>query len=109
MCVCVCVRASLWWVTEALITTKVQKLIYIICPSFHIEEGIIRQQHTRIYKKLNSMVWVREGTEPTERPPRVGEAIANLRGKRVPRGQRDGSLRPYSLDFLDRSRYFSIK
>jgi hypothetical protein len=27
----------------------------------------------------------------------------------VPRGQRDGSLRPYSLGFLDRSRYFSIK
>jgi hypothetical protein len=27
----------------------------------------------------------------------------------VPRGQRDGSLRPYILGFLDRSRYFSIK
>jgi hypothetical protein len=27
----------------------------------------------------------------------------------VPRGQRDGSLRPYSLGFLDRNRYFSIK
>jgi hypothetical protein len=28
--------------------------------------------------KLNSMVWVREGTIPTERPPLVGEVIANL-------------------------------
>jgi hypothetical protein len=43
------------------------------------------------------MVWVRERTIPTERPPLVGEAIANFCGQRVPHGQRDGSLRPYSL------------
>jgi hypothetical protein len=55
------------------------------------------------------MVWVHERTIPTERPPLVGEAIANLCEWRVPRGQRAGSLRPYSLGFLDRSRYFSIK
>jgi hypothetical protein len=30
--------------------------------------------------KLNSMVWVRERTIPTERPPLVGEAIANFCG-----------------------------
>jgi hypothetical protein len=42
------------------------------------------------------MVWVRERTIPTERPPLVGEVIANFFGWRVPRGQRDGSLRPYS-------------
>jgi hypothetical protein len=42
------------------------------------------------------MVWVRERTIPTERPPLVGEVIANYCGYRVPRGQRDGSLRPYS-------------
>jgi hypothetical protein len=42
------------------------------------------------------MVWVRERTIPTERPPFVGEVIANFCGWRVPRGQRDGSLRPYS-------------
>jgi hypothetical protein len=47
--------------------------------------------------KLNSMVWVRERTIPTERQPIAGEVIANFCGKRVPRGQRDGSLRPYSL------------
>jgi hypothetical protein len=45
---------------------------------------------------LNSMVWVRERTIPTERPPLVGEVSANVYGARVPRGQRDGSLRPYS-------------
>jgi hypothetical protein len=28
--------------------------------------------------KLNSMVWVREWTIPTERPPPVGEVIANF-------------------------------
>jgi hypothetical protein len=46
-------------------------------------------------KKLNSMVWVRERTIPTERQQLVGEVIANFCG-RVPRSQRDGSLRPYS-------------
>jgi hypothetical protein len=30
--------------------------------------------------KLNFMVWVRERTIPTERPPLVGEVIANLCG-----------------------------
>jgi hypothetical protein len=46
--------------------------------------------------KLNSMVWVRERTIPTERPPLVSEVIAHFCGERVPRGQSDGSLRPYS-------------
>jgi hypothetical protein len=32
----------------------------------------------------------------TERPPLVGEVSANFCGYRVPRGQRDGFLRPYS-------------
>jgi hypothetical protein len=58
--------------------------------------------------KLNSMVWVRERTTQTERPPLVGEVIANFCGQRVPRGQRDGS-HGRILGFLDRSRYFSIK
>jgi hypothetical protein len=31
-------------------------------------------------KQTNSMVWVRERTRPTERPPLVGEAIANFWG-----------------------------
>jgi hypothetical protein len=30
--------------------------------------------------KLNSMVWARERTIPTERPPLVGEVIANFCG-----------------------------
>jgi hypothetical protein len=47
-------------------------------------------------KQTNSMVWVRERTTPTERPPLVGEVIANFCGERVPRGQRNGSLRPCS-------------
>jgi hypothetical protein len=45
---------------------------------------------------LNSMVWDRERTIPTERPPLVGEVIVNFCGSRMPRGQRDGSLRPCS-------------
>jgi hypothetical protein len=38
----------------------------------------------------------RERTIPTERPPFVGEVSANLCGHRMSRGQRDGSLWPYS-------------
>jgi hypothetical protein len=45
--------------------------------------------------KTNSMVSVHERTLPTERPPLVGEVTANFCGQSVPRGQRDGSLRPY--------------
>jgi hypothetical protein len=50
----------------------------------------------RNWIKLNSMVWVLERTIPTDRPPLVGEVIANFCGYRLPRGQRDASLRPYS-------------
>jgi hypothetical protein len=42
----------------------------------------------------------------TERPPHVGEVIANYCGERVPRGQRDGSLRPHSR--LSRRTPFAI-
>jgi hypothetical protein len=34
----------------------------------------------KLKTKLNSMVWVRERTIPTELPPLVGEVIANLCG-----------------------------
>jgi hypothetical protein len=34
----------------------------------------------KLKKKLNSMIWVRERTIPTERPPLVGEVISNLCG-----------------------------
>jgi hypothetical protein len=46
--------------------------------------------------KLNFVAWVRERTIPTERPPLVGEVSYNFCGWRVPHGQRDGSLLPYS-------------
>jgi hypothetical protein len=46
--------------------------------------------------KLNSVAWVRERTIPTERPPLVGQVNANFCGKRVSRGQLDGSLQQYS-------------
>jgi hypothetical protein len=42
------------------------------------------------------MALVRKRTIPTERPPVVGEVSANFSGLWVSRGQRDGSLRPYS-------------
>jgi CBS-domain-containing membrane protein len=54
------------------------------------------------------MVWVRERTIPTERPPLLGEAIAKIADK----GRHVVSVTDPSgriLGFLDRSRYFSIK
>jgi hypothetical protein len=54
------------------------------------------------------MVWVRERTTPIERPPLVGEVIANfsVRGCHVV-----SVTDPYDsiLGFLDKARYFSIK
>jgi hypothetical protein len=41
----------------------------------------------------NSVALVRKRIIPTERPPLVGEVSANFCGWRVPRCQRDGSLR----------------
>jgi hypothetical protein len=55
------------------------------------------------------MVWVRERTIPTERPPLVGEVIANFFADR---GCHVVSVTdPYGriLGFLDRSRYFSYQ
>jgi hypothetical protein len=48
-----------------------------------------------LLSNLHSRAWVREWTKSTERPPLVGEVSANFCGLRVPRGQRDRSLRPY--------------
>jgi hypothetical protein len=45
----------------------------------------------------NSVALVRERTIPTERPPLVGEVSANFADNGMSRGQRGGSLRPYSL------------
>jgi hypothetical protein len=45
---------------------------------------------------LNSVVWVREWTIPSKRPPLVGKVRGQLLRIKMPRGQRDGSLRPYS-------------
>jgi hypothetical protein len=39
---------------------------------------------------------VRQRSVPTEPPPHFGDIGAHFRVSRVPRGQRDGSLRPYS-------------
>jgi hypothetical protein len=46
--------------------------------------------------KKNSVVWVREWTILTEWSPLVGELSVNFCGYRVPCGQRDWSLQPYS-------------
>jgi hypothetical protein len=47
-------------------------------------------------RKSNSVACVHDRTIQIERPPLIGEVSANFCGWRVPRGQRDGSLRPYS-------------
>jgi hypothetical protein len=48
------------------------------------------------YLLTYSMALLRKRTILTERPSLVGEVSANFCGERVPRGQRDRSLRPYS-------------
>jgi hypothetical protein len=48
------------------------------------------------YLLTYSVPLVRKRTIPIERPPLVGEVSANFCGYGVPRGQRDGSLLPYS-------------
>jgi hypothetical protein len=40
--------------------------------------GAITASNNHCNKQTNSMVWVRERTIPTERPPLVGEVIANF-------------------------------
>jgi hypothetical protein len=37
-------------------------------------------EHLQIPNKTNSVVWVRERTIPTERPPLVGEVSSNVCG-----------------------------
>jgi hypothetical protein len=63
----------------------------------------MKQKHIK-----NSMVWVRERTIPTERPPLVGETIASFADR-----ERHVVIvmDPYGriFDFLDSSRYFSMK
>jgi hypothetical protein len=69
---------------------------------------ILQHVISDIKKKINSMVWVRELTIPTERPPLVGEVIANFCGREC---HVVSVTDPYGriIGFLDRSRYFSIK
>jgi hypothetical protein len=68
------------------------------------QETYLAQTHFRktetTRSKKSYVASVRERTIPTEWPPLVGEVSANFCGYRVPRGQREGSLRPY-LGFLD--------
>jgi hypothetical protein len=47
-------------------------------------------------KRKNCVAWICERTIPTKRTSLVDEVSANFCGYRVPCGQRDGSLRPYS-------------
>jgi hypothetical protein len=44
----------------------------------HVNKIVLPQESLKL--KLNSMVWVRERTTPTERPQFVGEVIANYCG-----------------------------
>jgi hypothetical protein len=69
----------------------------------------LKYNTTNKTNKTNSMVLARERTIPTERPPLVGEVIANFF---VDKGCHVVSVTdPYGriLDFLDRSHYFCIK
>jgi hypothetical protein len=54
-------------------------LATLINSSIHLY-NLISAFLNKTNKKTNSMVWVRERTIPTERPPLVGEVLANLCG-----------------------------
>jgi hypothetical protein len=64
------------------IHTSVSLALLLLESVWHVQ--ISGQCHAYVYchhkKKLNSMVWVHERTIPTERPPLVGEVIANFCG-----------------------------
>jgi hypothetical protein len=66
-------------------------------PSAYQVTGILQASGTAVHVFIqNSVAWFRERTIPTDRPPVVGELSANFCRKRMPGGQCDGSLRPYS-------------
>jgi hypothetical protein len=64
-------------------------LLSLFWPYFYRCEGSVPEI------TWNSVAWVREWTVPTKLSSLVCEVSANFCGYRVPRGKRDGSLRPY--------------
>jgi hypothetical protein len=53
----------------------------VLGASVLVKSGLENREYgRRKHKQTNSMVWVRERTIPTERPPLVGEVIANFCG-----------------------------
>jgi hypothetical protein len=84
VCVCVCVYIDIWDTWNANICN---------CCLWHspICSGTVVSFTLILSIKLNCVVWVR-----TERQPLFGEVSTNFWGQSVPRGQRDGSLQPYS-------------
>jgi hypothetical protein len=77
------------WGKNVLIWAQLTELVHIsgqehqpkhtICKATTIQT-ISESYITMKKRKLNSMVWVRERTIPTKRPPLVGEVIANFCG-----------------------------
>jgi hypothetical protein len=85
---------------------------YIV--SVHITRIKMREtENSKLFifqlRKENSMVWGHERTIPTERPPLVGEVIANFFVDRWCHVVSVTDSYGRILSFLDRSRYFSIK
>jgi hypothetical protein len=76
-------RGSVFW-NEYIIIVIIIITVYLNskCVFTRWQCYCIKPQHTKIHtqKKTNSMVWVRERTIPTERPPLLGEVIANFCG-----------------------------
>jgi hypothetical protein len=93
-------------------TSQVKYLLTVpSLPAAHIALYLVLRpagSSVRKLKAINSMVWVRERTIPTEWPPLVGEWLPTFadRGCHVVSVT---DLYGRILGFLDRSRYFSIK
>jgi hypothetical protein len=72
--------------------------VALVCDILQLQScrDIILSDLCLVHKKKNSMVWVRERTIPTERPPLVGEVIANFLRIEGATWSASRILRPYS-------------
>jgi hypothetical protein len=93
----------LLWGLDALtlgIRTLTRMDMFLFCPEcgpLCVLHDPISKGHLRVWRYViqSYVVWICERTIPAERPPLVGEVSVNFCGYKVPRGQRDGYLRPY--------------
>jgi hypothetical protein len=93
-----CVFRAKYSVTQAVVLLIPQSLFPIFTGPYYGSSTRCRPHSpSYLWSVLKKKVaWRRDRTIQTDGPPLVGEVTANFWGKRVSRGQRDGSLQQYS-------------